>query len=176
MAFDLNVINNNSHLTSKTKEIYKRTVMRLNQSFGKDIDTFDAEFYLNNLERVMEEIENIWTIKNKFDMLTRLNHIQSFFICTLDAEDYVRFSKIKENYVVTADDNDEFIDTGVKTRGIVYLIYSPASMKLYVGSTKCSLSERLANHRSSYNSYFRGDYDAYLGSFEVLKERIGLQK
>ena len=53
--------------------------------------------------------------------------------------------------------------------GYVYKIYDNTNWNVYYGSTKCKLSQRLAEHRNSYVSFLNGKRKFYPTSFNIIK-------
>ena len=53
-------------------------------------------------------------------------------------------------------------------KGSVYAIRSHQTKDIYIGSTKETLSRRMAGHRRQYKSYINGNPD-YITSFEVIQ-------
>jgi hypothetical protein len=52
--------------------------------------------------------------------------------------------------------------------GKIYMISSPSTDGVYIGSTQKTLKERLAQHRTNYKCHLNGKYQ-YVTSFEIIK-------
>jgi hypothetical protein len=54
--------------------------------------------------------------------------------------------------------------------GRIYKIISDSTDKIYIGSTKKTLEERLYSHEECYQTWFNSDFKShYCSSFEILK-------
>lgn len=54
-------------------------------------------------------------------------------------------------------------------KGIIYLIKSPKSNKVYVGSTMRSINQRFSEHKNMLNQYNNNNTN-YTSSFAILKK------
>jgi len=52
--------------------------------------------------------------------------------------------------------------------GFIYAIISDSTDRIYIGSTKKSIEERMQEHRADYKRYKQGRYH-YISSFEILE-------
>ena len=63
-----------------------------------------------------------------------------------------------------------------KKGGRIYKIYSNEYDKIYIGSTRKKLNERLTQHKSQYKQFLKNKHNNYVSSFEILNKggKIGL--
>lgn len=98
MIISLDIIDE-SDLSKNSRYIYKQTIKKINKINGLEPETFDSNWYLTNLDKVISDIKSNWSIKYKHDFTTKLNHLTWFFRNSLKADKYVEYRHRFENLI-----------------------------------------------------------------------------
>lgn len=77
---DLNIIDE-LPISERSKNMYRHTIMELNRQLGFENRAYyiNTDWYLKNIDSVIEAIHQKWDIKTKRDLTNRLNHLQSVY-------------------------------------------------------------------------------------------------